>query len=119
MTPASVALAPGHARATLDRVKLVIPMLACAAVLAACDAGPEQDCNRVNEVLRAAYPSGDTGLRDERAFDKLRKLKLGDPEIAGAVKALVEDGSWTFYTPYAKEPEPGSALDRVRKLCPR
>jgi hypothetical protein len=84
------------------------------------------DCAEVHKILAEAAEnmprlkrdgSWTPRLRDEQPMQLLRDKKYRDPEIGDAVRAMVDETGWQFYTPYAADGQPPRATARVAELC--
>ena len=113
----------------MKRVLLVITLLGCS--MGASDR--ERDCVAVRKIVEEnRLPTG-TGtpsrywdyskreepaqLRDETQFDRLRKLDYRDAEVREAVKAMVDETGFQFYSPYRLATDAPNASDRLANLC--
>jgi hypothetical protein len=88
-------------------------------VLVGCDSGRDYDCERVRATLTAPRPGryDEAAQRWEEPYMRLRKMTFRDSEVAAAVKAMVDETGWTFYTPYSTERPASSGSERLAKLC--
>jgi hypothetical protein len=98
-------------------------------LVAAIGCGPSDrdlDCAEVHKILAEAAEnmpqlkrdgSWTPRIRDEQPMQQLRAKKYRDPEIGEAVREMIDETGWQFYTPYASEGQPARATARVAELC--
>ena len=95
-------------------------------VLAGCESDRERDCKIVRDILEPpkagmprryyTYDPKAKAPPPDSPFDRLRKTHWKDPEVAKAVKALVESTGWTMYTPYSTQ-DGEATTPSLAKLC--
>lgn len=84
----------------------------------------ERDCATVREILepppappRRYYDAKAEPVPPLSPLERLRTTPWQSDEVRAAVKAVLDDDGWQFYTPYRVENAPPGAADRLAELC--